>query len=325
MKSTLSFHMSEKMNERHNLRKINVPYVDKTKSKENIYYVNQTKEEAFNFLFDEAVNEYNKKQKRNDRKIEDYLKKIQEAEEKQKKIIAQKRAEGASYKEIAKYKKAKQSAYEIIVSLGNIQQNPDFMPGGDNCNKIEAILDEYIKNFQLRNKNAYLYLGSIHKDETGVIHAHLDVIFYSDSYKTGLSRRVSLNRALADMGYTSDEKKTDGHKKQLAVEKWQNSEREQLRNIAKNYGIEIVCGNQSRQHLVRENYIIKKKREELLEQATKINKCVNEINNFLKYDLRGNEYYYKTKLINKEIEFENLRAEYEALKENSISETEQEK
>ncbi|MDD6146446.1 MAG: hypothetical protein PUB43_05350 [Oscillospiraceae bacterium] len=319
MQSTLSFHMSEQMNEKHNLRTIYVPYVDTAKSKDNIYYFCQSKEEAFHELFDEAVEEYNAKQKRKDRKIQDYLKKIQKAEEKQKKLIAQKRSEGCSYKELAKYKKAKHSSYEIIVSLGNIQQNPEFAPGGEKADIVAAILDEYISGFQARNPNAYLYLGAIHNDEQGVIHAHLDIVFYSD-FKTGLHRRVSLNKALEDMGYISDEKSENGQKKQLAVEKWQNAERDQLRKISLKHGIEIVCGNQSRQHLDREHYIIKKQQEEIKSKETSIKNCVTQIDNFLRYDPKGKEFYYRVELTKREKELERLKKEYEAVIKERITE-----
>lgn len=321
MQSTLSFHMSEQMNEKHNLRTIYVPYVDTAKSKDNIYYLfSESKEQAYHELFDEAVEEYNAKQKRKDRRIEDYLKKIQEAEEKQKKLLAQKRAEGASYKELAKYKKAKHSSYEIIVSLGNIQQNPEFAPGGEKADVVKAILDEYINGFQARNKNVALYLGVIHLDEQGTVHAHLDTIFFAD-YSTGLKRRVSLNKALESMGFVSDEKSENGRKKQLAVEKWQNSERKQLHDIAKKYGIEIVSGNQSRQHLDREHYIIKKQQEEIKAKESSIKNCVTQIDDFLKYNPKGKEFYYKAELSKVEKELEKIKKEYETvMKERAIEE-----
>lgn len=326
MQSTLSFHMSEQMNEKHNLRTIYVPYVDTAKSKDNVYYLfSESKEQAYHKLFDEAVEEYNVKQKRKDRRIEDYLKKIQKAEEKQKKLLAQKRAEGCSYKEISKYKKAKQSSYEIVVSLGNIQQNPEFSPGGEKADVVKAILDDYIKGFQSRNPNVYLYQSCIHCDETGVIHAHLDMVFYSDSFKTGLRRRVSLNKALEDMGFVSDEKSENGQKKQLAVEKWQNAERNQLHDIAKKYGIEIVSGNQSRQHLDREHYIIKKQQEQIKAKELSIKNCVTKIDNFLKYDPKGKEFYYKAELSKSEKELEKLKKEYEAVMKDRITEEIQEK
>ena len=311
MKSTLSFRMSEQHNEGHNLRTIYVPYVDTSKSKDNIYYVNHTKEEAYEFLFADAVREYNEKQKRKDRKIADYLQKLLKAEEKQRKLIEQKRAEGCSYKEIAKYKKAKQSSYELIVSLSNMKQNPEFCPTGERADDVIAILDEYIYNFQDRNPNAYLYMSAIHLDEEGVIHAHMDLIFYSDSYKTGMSRRVSLNRALEDMGFSSDKEKDGNGKFNLAVTKWQNREREELTEIAKKYDIEIVNGNQSRQHLNREQYIIEKKKEELQKKEKSINNCVSQIDSFIKNDDRGTAFYYSVELSKREKELEKLKKDFD--------------
>lgn len=312
MKSTLSFRMSEQHNEGHNLRTIYVPYVDTSKSKDNIYYVNHTKEEAYDYLFSAAVKEYNNKQKRKDRRIDDYLKKLIEAEEKQKKLIEQKRAEGCSYKELSKYKKAKQSSYEIIVSLGNMKQNPEFNPGGERELDIIAILEEYIQGFQSRNPNAYLYLSAIHRDEAH-IHGHLDVIFFSDSYKSGMSRRVSLNRALEDMGFTSDKEKDGTGKFDLAVTKWQNREREELTEIAKKYDIEIVNGNQSRQHLNREQYIIEKKKEELQKKENSINNCVSQIDTFIKNDERGSAFYYSVELSKREKELEKLKKDFDEM------------
>ena len=311
MKSTLSFRMSEQHNEGHNLRTIYVPYVDTVKSKNNIYYVNHTKEEAYDYLFSAAVKEYNEKQKRKDRRIEDYLKRLQEAEEKQKKLIEQKRAEGCSYKELAKHKKAKQSSYELIVSLGNMKQNPEFCPDGERADDVIAILDEYIYNFQVRNPNAYLYLSTIHLDEQGVIHAHMDVIFYSDSYKTGMSRRVSLNRALEDMGFKSDKEKDGTGKFNLAITKWQNREREEIAEIAKKYDVEIVNGNQSRQHLNREQYIIEQKKEELQKKEKSINNCVSQIDDFIKNDDRGTAFYYSVELSKREKEIEKLKKDFD--------------
>ena len=315
MKSTLSFRMSEQHNEGHNLRTIYVPYVDTSKSKDNIYYVNHTKEQAYDYLFADAVKEYNKKQKRKDRRIEDYLKKLLEAEEKQKKLIEQKRSEGCSYKQLAKFKKAKQSSYEIIVSLSNMKQNPEFCPNGERADDIVAILNEYIYNFQDRNPNAYLYLSTIHLDEQGVIHAHMDVIFYSDSYKSGMSRRVSLNRALEDMGFKSDKEKDGTGKFNLAVTKWQNRERDELAEIAKKYDIEIVNGNQSRQHLNREQYIIEKKKEELQKKEKSINNCVSQIDSFIKNDDRGSAFYYSVELSKKEKELEKLKKDFDEMAE----------
>lgn len=313
MRSTLSFRMAETLNEKHNMREIFVPYVDVSKSKNNIYYISQTKEEAFEYLFSDAVKEYNVQQKRKDRKIDNYLKKLLTSEEQQKKIIEQKRSEGCSYKELAKYKKAKRTSYELIVSLGNMKENPEFCPGGERENDTIRILNEYIATFQERNPNAYMYLAAIHLDETGVIHAHLDIVFFSDSYKTGLSRRVSLNRALEDMGFACE--KNESGKFELPITRWQNREREHIAEVAKKYNIEIVKGNQSRQHLNREQYIIKKQKEEIQNKEEAINNRVEQLCDFINSDPKAAEYYYSTQLTKKEKELEEIKENYaEALK-----------
>jgi hypothetical protein len=143
----------------------------------------------------------------------------------------------------------------------------------------------------------------------------MDVIFYSDSYKTGMSRRVSLNRALEDMGFVSDKEKNGNGKFNLAVTKWQNREREELKEIAQKYDIEIVNGNQSRQHLNREQYIIKKKKEELQKKEKSINNCISQIDSFIKNDDRGSAFYYSVELSKREKELEKLKKDFDNMAE----------
>ena len=53
----------------HNLRLFTANNVDKTRTKDNIVFVNIPQQEMYEKLFSGAVSEYNDKQKRNDRKI----------------------------------------------------------------------------------------------------------------------------------------------------------------------------------------------------------------------------------------------------------------
>ena len=53
----------------HNLRLFTANNVDKTRTKDNIVFVNIPQQEMYERLFSGAVSEYNAKQKRNDRKI----------------------------------------------------------------------------------------------------------------------------------------------------------------------------------------------------------------------------------------------------------------
>lgn len=61
----------------HNNRKFIAENVDKNRTQDNIEYENISLENAYHNLFDEALQRYNDRQKRNDRKIENYLEHIQ--------------------------------------------------------------------------------------------------------------------------------------------------------------------------------------------------------------------------------------------------------
>ncbi len=311
METTLSFRMDSCYNEMHNMRMIYVPYADKAREKDNICFMSMTKREAYDYLFADAVAEYNEEQKRKDRKIIDYLQKIQDKELEQKKRQSELRASGASYKKIAKHRKQKQSGYEIIVALGNCKQNPEFCPGGEREEDVKAILTEYVTGFQERNPNAFLYNANLHADEQGAIHLHADVVFYGN-YDSGLKKRVSLKKALEEMGFGKD-KEQEG-RKQLPVTSWQNREREIIKEICKKYDIDIVNGNQSRQHLNREQYIIQQEKERINEKNASIANAVSQINEFITTHELGKPFYYSVKLKKKENELDSIKREYEAMK-----------
>ena len=55
-------------------------------------------------------------------------------------------------------------------------------------------------DFQVQNPNLYVYNAVIHLDELNP-HAHVNFIPVGDNMKKGLSKQVSMNRALENMGY----------------------------------------------------------------------------------------------------------------------------
>lgn len=262
--ATLSFHMDSRHNEKHDLREIYVPYVDTERSKNNVYYKgNMTREEAFDLLFADAVAEYNSRQKRSDRHIGSYLQKLLDAEQQQKQKVQEMRSAGCSYKEIARHRKCVHPSYQFIVTVGNMQDNPELIvKDGEQADKAKLIMEEYMNGFQERNPNAFLYNGALHGDEVSVWHGHFSIIWFADDCSKGMKRQVSQKKALEAMGFYSDTVKGEDGKLHLAIEKWQNREREILREICKKHGINIVAGKGSKEHLDREHYIIKKQHEE---------------------------------------------------------------
>ena len=89
--------MDSKSNMKHDIRQIYVPYVDTDRSETNVYYSgNTTLEESFSFLFADSVAEYNARQKRPERRIDNYLQRLLDAEEKQNQLIQEKGPQDAA-------------------------------------------------------------------------------------------------------------------------------------------------------------------------------------------------------------------------------------
>jgi hypothetical protein len=279
IRATLSFHMDSKSNMKHDLRQIYVPYVDVDRSKNNVYYSkNTTLEAAYEDLFADAVAEYNARQTRPERRIDNYLQKLLDAEERQNQLIQEKRSAGCSYKELAKYKKSIHPSMQFIVTIGNMQDNLNLIAkDGNDADRAKAVLEEYMNSFQERNPNCRLVCGALHGDEVSVWHGHFTICWFADDCPKGMKRQVSQKRALEAMGFVSDTEKGEDGKLHLAIEKWQNRERAVLRDICKKHGIEICAGNGSKEHLDRTHYIIKKQLEENQKRAEEIKKEYDDL------------------------------------------------
>ena len=65
----------------HNTRAFSAKNVDKEQSKDNIEFCNRNIKEVYHELFDEALERYNAKQKRSDRKIDNYYEKIRQGKQ----------------------------------------------------------------------------------------------------------------------------------------------------------------------------------------------------------------------------------------------------
>lgn len=75
MAKTISF-VKGKGSLRHNNREFIANNIDEARVPWNIIYIHKPLQEAYEEIFGTAVSEYNAKQKRSDRKIDDYLTKI---------------------------------------------------------------------------------------------------------------------------------------------------------------------------------------------------------------------------------------------------------
>ncbi len=110
-------------NIQHNNRKFTAKNVDETRITSNITYKQQCIEDAYLQLFSKALREYNAKQKKDCRKIEDY------------------------YAHIVRGRR-EEPFYEVIVQFGDCHTAASGTPDGD---QAKAMLDEYMKMFPVSN------------------------------------------------------------------------------------------------------------------------------------------------------------------------------
>lgn len=177
---------------------------------------------AYERIFGEALQEYNEKQKRNDRKIKSYLKNVRENP----KLNA---------------------VYECIIQVGNEDNYPD----EELCREI---LKKYLDEFREKNKSLEVIGAYYHADELGAPHLHLDYIPVSEGKERGLKLKNNLTDALKVLGYETEFKdmldengkpkinqKTEKPYKTLysAQMQFQEKERNRLKEICETYKLKI--------------------------------------------------------------------------------------
>lgn len=204
--------------------------IDVSKSHENITLVDRDINEAYREIFGEALDKYNAKQKRADRKIEDYC------------------------DHIKKSKNGEKLFYEDVVQWGSKDdfQNPQTRE------RAKEALVKYVEGFEERNPNLKLIGAYIHMDEASP-HLHLDYVPVAHGYSRGLSTRNSLDRAMKEMGFAPENES----RKNNATKLWKESERSYFGEICRSMGLEVEMERQStRINLSVEEY--KDARDEML-------------------------------------------------------------
>ena len=158
----------------HNNRSFAASSVDATLSQGNFVLVDESLEDTYHQLFDQAVKSYNAKQTRDDRKISSYLEKIQRS-------------------------KQEKPFYEIVVEIGSTADIAKGSPDEDLCRQA---LDDYVRTFQERNPAFKVFQAIRHEDEpAGLCHYHIDFVPVSTGNKRGLETKTSLSGAFAAMGF----------------------------------------------------------------------------------------------------------------------------
>ena len=196
----------------HNNRNHIYKNVDSCRTHLNIHYAKESLADAYQKCFGEAVENYNTKQKRADRKIENYYNHL---------------FGNANKDTVATSSNKEKSFYEIVVGVGDMKNTASDSAEGEIAAKI---LDEYAKGFSERNPNFYVFNSVLHMDEK-TPHLHIDYVPVADGYKNGLAVRNSQSIALQQMGF--------GRSKN-SINEWRLEERQILKDICKQHGWEIA-------------------------------------------------------------------------------------
>ena len=204
--------------------------IDVSNSSENITLVDKDIRQAYQEIFGEALEIYNSKQKRADRKIEDYLDHIQ------------------------KSKNGEKVFYEDVVQWG---KKEDFESPETRQRAKEALL-KYAETFEVRNPNLKLIGVYLHMDEASP-HLHIDYIPVAEGYSRGLTKRNSLDRAMKAMGFHPGRES----RKNNATKLWKENERAVFGQICRSFGLEVEPERKSeRKSLTVDEY--KEARDEML-------------------------------------------------------------
>ena len=145
-------------------------HIDRFRSENNRYLVQRDIHEMYDEIFGSALELYNAKQKRKDRRISDYYQHVKKS-------------------------KTLELQREFIVQVGNVE---DFQIE-ENWQKANYILEKYVETFEARNPQFRVYNAVIHNDEASP-HLHINVIPVAHGYKRGLSLQPSFDKAIRQQG-----------------------------------------------------------------------------------------------------------------------------
>lgn len=258
MAKTIS-HCQGKGSLTHNNRRFSAKNVDSSRTKDNIIFIEQPIADAYDDLFGAAIERYNAKQKRADRKIKNgYFE------------HAFKRKTPPPYVVISADKR--KSFYEDVVMIGT---KDDTCVGSPDGQIAAECLTEYAKGFAARNPNFHVFFSALHLDER-TPHLHIDYIPIGH-YKKGVDTQNGLAQALKEMGYGVGKD---------AISRWRESERAVLEKICKAHNIEIAAPEKSRGSLTVEVYKeyaqVKEQVEEKKEEVARLDEKAENADRLLK-------------------------------------------
>ena len=220
----------------HNTRTFSAKNVDKERTKYNVEFCHLDIKKIYHELFDDALERYNAKQKRSDRKIDNYYEKIRQS--KQEKLF-----------------------HEVILQIGN---KDDTNAKSEEGQLAKDILIEFMEDFQKRNPNLYVFSAHLHMDEE-TPHIHIDFVPFIRNSNRGLDTRVSLKGALAEQGFKG------GTRSATEWNQWMESEKQELSKVAERYGVRWKQLGTHNKHLS----VLDFEKQERAKEVEKLEKAVS--------------------------------------------------
>ncbi|MCM1500712.1 MAG: plasmid recombination protein [Clostridium sp.] len=214
----------------HNTRTFIAKNVDRERSKYNVQFCHSDIKKVYHELFDAALERYNAKQNRSDRKIDNYYKKIQQSRQ-------------------------EKPFHEVILQIGN---KDDTNAKSEEGQLTKKILIEFMEDFQRRNPNLYVFSAHLHMDEE-TPHIHIDFVPFIRNSKRGLDTRVSLKGALAEQGFKG------GTRSATEWNQWMESEKQELSKVAERYGVQWKKLGTHNKHLSVLNFEKQERQKEVAE------------------------------------------------------------
>lgn len=213
--------------------------------------------EAYDTCFGGALERYNAKQKRKDRRMtmDEYMESVRA--DKRGRINKKLQKQGAEKCS------GKHTSYELVMSVGNCKPPRDdngLMIRGEHGERLtphrlpdgvnKAIMRKYYETWAERNPTLYLYNVQYHADGWfldkrsgemiyGIDHIHMAYIPIGHGYNRGMSEQCSVGRALSEMGFDDIYEPTDDPAMPVrlttAYELWERRERAYIEELTAEY------------------------------------------------------------------------------------------
>lgn len=244
MPVTISTHNGTTVAREHNIRNEKVVSKEKHIDPDGVHetWIDEPIRQAYERLFGESVRNYNNKQTRIDRKIDNY------------------------YHTICKDKK-KHPVYEMIIGVYGKSED-----GSPICSTKQgkAIMHKFVDDWSRRNPNLKLIGAYYHADEDGEPHVHLDYVPVAHGYTRGMEIQTGLVKALGEQGFEKNGRAT-------AQIQWEKRENDYLTSLCEDVGLTVIHPQiEGRKHIETQTFKLQKQIEELRTETAKLKNAHSE-------------------------------------------------